>query len=1103
MAASNSCGRTIRLSGADLISKFTSGGLSKTRDVTRTASGELIDEKVVENTEQTEIDLPDLSLPDELLNRMFPHQSEGVSWMFRLHMSRHHGGILGDDMGLGKTFQVTCLMTGLMRQETIRKVLIVAPVSVLQNWCRELNQHLAPHVNGVDVELISADQSKKKRQQILSRAAASRTGRMIIISSYALVSNMISDFADHIIWDYVILDEGHVIKNPATKQSKAMRSLPSLHRLLLTGTPIQNNLAEFWALIDWATQGKLLGTKADVTNEFSIPILAGLDPDASLIQKQTSECLAKKLMNLIQPILLQRKKCERQETLKLTTKEEIVIWIPLSTKQRAMYEKYINDRDVLSALTRATYPVEIINHLKTLSRHPFLLEASNAIKSRTKSNVVPTSSDKDKEDVDSLVDSLSKLSFQKISSSSSNKKHNEYHLASGDDVCQSEGDGELEDFGRHFDVTSESYASFSASDVFTIAGRTPDIHELLQGSVKLRVLLKLTKRLLRKAHRLLIFSQAKMQLDIIQRVFQESSISTCRIDGSVTGKDRQKVIDQFNNHTTGVDTDVPSVCLLTTRACGFGITLTGADRVIIFDPSWNPAEDRQAVDRAFRIGQTKNVVVYRMIMASSVEEKMYEKQVFKDGIRIVTESGGSSSRYFQGKSMSLFVLGDPDRSEVMEKIWEKTGCEMLEYEDCGGLLPGALGYSRHDNLYEEQRPDNIQNRCRDLLKKSIDRKSVTSLHDKSQKTLNNKKFAIESSKKTCVEKPVGIDPSIPRFPGMKNGIIVVDDSDNDEKDDVDKKTNEFIGKDDLISGEDNGGVFECNGNNLLQKNIDDCISQLESLDLKPLETRESHLQDEIISKNEINLQNENIGKNGYRDLTLSSPNFPTTPPHSTNKSSTINLLLSQGRIQMISSSKIGNRPFLDFSDDETGDSENKDVNELLQSKLSASSNDGRQGEKTREESIKNASSEALSTPSTISPLKMLFASSFQAFKKVKVPILTKEICGDPTRLMWEATIIRRRAAAPESLSAKATKDCCDLLKCLDLSFNPQRPWTQLNECDRKKYNCFVKQAQDFERMKDREGAAACYAAAFAITDYDPILHGKLRYLTAKNNEHKE
>jgi SNF2 family DNA or RNA helicase len=150
-----------------------------------------------------------------------------------------------------------------------------------------------------------------------------------------------------------------------------------------------------------------------------------------------------------------------------------------------------------------------------------------------------------------------------------------------------------------------------------------------------------------------VFSQSKLMIDIIQRVLAEFGMASCRIDGSVVGRERQRIIDSFNRGGNDDDSDDergysgPDICLLTTRACGYGITLTGADRVIVFDPrygelcgvgpalyidliitlSWNPGEDRQAVDRAYRIGQRKNVVVYRFIMSSSVEEKIYEKQV--------------------------------------------------------------------------------------------------------------------------------------------------------------------------------------------------------------------------------------------------------------------------------------------------------------------------------------------------------------------------------------------------------------------------------------------------------------------------------------------
>lgn len=147
-----------------------------------------------------------------------------------------------------------------------------------------------------------------------------------------------------------------------------------------------------------------------------------------------------------------------------------------------------------------------------------------------------------------------------------------------------------------------------------------DPDELIRYSSKLQVLVALIDKLRRDGHRTLIFSQSTRMLDIIERVLYRAKLS--RIDGSTKERDRQSRVDDFNSNSSRTE-----VMLLSTKAAGVGLTLTGADRTIIYDPSWNPAEDSQAVDRCYRIGQTKEVVVFRLIAAGTVEEKMYEKQV--------------------------------------------------------------------------------------------------------------------------------------------------------------------------------------------------------------------------------------------------------------------------------------------------------------------------------------------------------------------------------------------------------------------------------------------------------------------------------------------
>ena len=232
--------------------------------------------------------------------------------------------------------------------------------------------------------------------------------------------------------------------------------------------------------------------------------------------------------------------------------------------------------------------------------------------------------------------------------------------------------------------------------MFGVVGRSPSMEELMIDSVKLQAFLVLLRTLRGQGHKTLVFSQSKLMLDIIQRVLAESGIGSYRIDGSVSGRERQTIIDNMNDPDSRTD-----VCLLTTRACGFGITLTGADRVIVFDPSWNPAEDRQAVDRAYRIGQKNKVVVYRMIMAGSIEEKMYEKQVFKDGLRVVSERGVSSKYFSSQETKELFTLDFHADCSCMRRLWNYD--DEWKIVTCPDMpdadISGVLGYSKHDALY--------------------------------------------------------------------------------------------------------------------------------------------------------------------------------------------------------------------------------------------------------------------------------------------------------------------------------------------------------------------------------------------------------------------
>ena len=266
------------------------------------------------------------------------------------------------------------------------------------------------------------------------------------------------------------------------------------------------------------TKGKLFHSLSAFKEDFTQPILQGQNPTASYEQQQASSFAAEKLLETTRHIILQRKKCELAEStmMKLPEKVELVVWVPLSSAQSSMYEDFLHSRQFSTALHRSTCPVEVISHLRTVCRHPFLIETALANKRR-------------------------KASLSSSSSSSSSLQHHDGEQSSSS-LRQSFDDliHEFSEMGIHSDEMGaadleqmSSYDKLSANcTVFDIANRQPSVDELLRGSIKLRVLISLVIRLRDAEHRILIFSQSKLMLDIIQRVLAEwGRLATHRIDG--------------------------------------------------------------------------------------------------------------------------------------------------------------------------------------------------------------------------------------------------------------------------------------------------------------------------------------------------------------------------------------------------------------------------------------------------------------------------------------------------------------------------------------------------------------------------------------------
>lgn len=588
--------------------------------------------------------------------QLYAYQKEGLLWMWGLHLKKR-GGVLGDDMGLGKTIQVVAFLSGMFDGDMIKSVLLIMPVSLIANWKKEF-QAWAP---GIAIYEYHSG-SKKERERNLARVQ--RRGG-VLLTSYGMAQTNYEAFCTQngaqFVWCYLILDEGHKIKNP-TKTTKAIYEIPGKHRLVLTGTAIQNNLQELWALFNFTHQGGLLGSLATFKRQYETPINRAREKDATSGERLLGIEMATHLRRLIQPYFLRRTKAEVLEDKvnskddeaslrpKLTftsKKNDLVIWIYLSELQKKIYREFLESEEVANILMTKKSPLVQLTVLKKICDHPRLLSKRACVQM-------------------GMYDGMSRE--------------------------------EIEEF-----LDREEGMSMSIEDVSD--------EVLLEESGKMTFVLQLLAILRAECHRTLLFSQSRKILDIIQRILTNRGFAVTRLDGTINKlSDRDRIVTQFQTKNNA------DVFLLTTQVGGVGLTLTSADRVIIYDPSWNPATDAQAVDRAYRIGQQKNVVVYRLITCSTVEEKIYRRQIFKDSIiKQTTGKQRDPMRYFTKQELrELFTLENPNYSGTQVQLHQmhsqdKNTNPALEGHIAVLQKKNIFGVSHHDLMFSEESQADAQN----------------------------------------------------------------------------------------------------------------------------------------------------------------------------------------------------------------------------------------------------------------------------------------------------------------------------------------------------------------------------------------------------------
>ncbi|XP_024362916.1 SNF2 domain-containing protein ENL1 isoform X1 [Physcomitrium patens] len=591
------------------------------------------------------------TLRAKIANMLYPHQRKGLEWFWSLH-TKGMGGILGDDMGLGKTLQVASFLAGLFCTQNIKCALIVAPKTLIAHWVKELK------VVGLSRKTQDySGTSVKVRESALSHVL--QMGG-VLLTTYDMVRcnfkalrgdyngrDGFGDASDDIItWDYIILDEGHLVKNPNTQRAKSLRAIPAAHRIVISGTPIQNHLQEMWALFDFCCPN-LLGDRKEFREKYERQILAGTDKNASDRQKRIGIQVAEELRQKFAPYFLRRLKSEvfpesnNLEERKLSKKNDLIVWLPLSKCQERLYRAFLNSNAAEETLSTGTRVLSALTVMKKICDHPSLLTKRAAIDIA--------------EGMEGYLD--------------------------GEDIQAAE-------------AMTRSLAGMVEDD---------RVHG---ASCKIDFLMALLENLVTEGHRTLIFAQTRKMLDIIQDEILDRGWIFRRIDGTIKAADREQCVQEFQS-----DNDIP-LFLLTSQVGGLGLTLTGANRVVIVDPAWNPSTDNQSVDRAYRIGQKKNVVVYRLMTCGTIEEKIYRKQVFKGHLMKVATEKKNQMRYFsQGELGEMFKVPEAGfRVSLTQQQLHKEHFRQYKIdEELGEHIHflaelGIAGVSHHDLLFTKAEP---------------------------------------------------------------------------------------------------------------------------------------------------------------------------------------------------------------------------------------------------------------------------------------------------------------------------------------------------------------------------------------------------------------
>ncbi|XP_077250918.1 protein CHROMATIN REMODELING 20-like isoform X2 [Tasmannia lanceolata] len=608
-------------------------------------------------------------IPPSVSAKLKPHQIAGIRFIWENIIQsvrqvksgdRGLGCILAHTMGLGKTFQVIAFLYTAMRSVDLglRTALIVTPVNVLHNWRQEFIKWRPLDFKPLRVFMLE-DVSRDRRAELLAKWRAK--GGVLLIGYVAFRNlslgknkdkNMALEISHALlnVPDILVCDEAHIIKNTKAETTQALKQVKCQRRIALTGSPLQNNLMEYYCMVDFVREG-FLGSSHEFRNRFQNPIENGQHTNSTSddvkIMNQRSHILYEQLKGFVQRMDMDVVKKD------LPPKIVFVITVKLSPLQRKLYKKFLdvhgftNDKLSREKAIRISFFAGY-QALAQIWNHPGLLQMAKHRDNVSREDAIenlPVDDSSSDENMDCEIPNEEKAKSK-----------------NGDAHKRTENGSLNEEIDWWKDLLHEK------------------IYKEVDYSGKMVLLLDILSMSSDVGDKALVFSQSLPTLDLIEfflsKLPRQGREGKCwkqgkdwyRLDGSTEGSERQRLVERFNEAT---NKRVKCV-LISTRAGSLGINLHAANRVILVDGSWNPTHDLQAIYRVWRYGQNKPVYAYRLMAHGTMEEKIYKRQVTKEGLAArVVDRQQVHRTMSKEEVLHLFDFGDDENAvEVPEKDQE-------------------------------------------------------------------------------------------------------------------------------------------------------------------------------------------------------------------------------------------------------------------------------------------------------------------------------------------------------------------------------------------------------------------------------------------------